>query len=163
MHRVGEPQISPDGKWVAYAVATPDMDANRNASNIWMVSTEGGAPIQLTQSGHDTSPVWSPDAKTMAFISSRGGESQVYMLLDGGRRSACVDASFDRRGHGEVVAGWKDDRVHVIGVSGLQRRACNKKRDEEKEKNKVKAHVAEQLLYRHWTHWSKASAATCSW
>src|SRR5882757_3759999 len=80
MHRVGEPQISPDGKWVAYTVATPDMEANRNASNIWMVSTTSGSAMQLTQSGHDSSPVWSPDGKTLAFLSSRGGESQIYLL-----------------------------------------------------------------------------------
>ena len=43
MHRVAEPQISPDGKWVAYTVATPDMDANRNVINIWIVPTSGGA------------------------------------------------------------------------------------------------------------------------
>ena len=53
MHRIAEPQISPDGKWVAYTMSTPDMDANRGVSNIWIVSTTGGAPMQLTQSGHD--------------------------------------------------------------------------------------------------------------
>src|ERR1700682_4654612 len=85
MHRVAEPQISSDGKWVAYTVTTPDMDANRGASNIWIVSTAGGAEIQLTRSGHDSSPVWSPDGKTLAFLSSRNGSSQVYLLsMDGG-------------------------------------------------------------------------------
>jgi len=44
LHRVAEPQISPDGKWIVYSLATPDMDANRNASNIWIVPTAGGAP-----------------------------------------------------------------------------------------------------------------------
>src|SRR5882762_8583601 len=63
MHRVGEPQISPDGKWVAYTVATPDMEANRNASNIWLVGIADGASVQLTQSGKDSSPVWSPGGK----------------------------------------------------------------------------------------------------
>ncbi len=42
MHRVSEAQVSPDGKWVAYTVATPDMEANRNASNLWVVPTSGG-------------------------------------------------------------------------------------------------------------------------
>src|SRR6266404_1868431 len=111
MHRVTEPEISRDGKWVAYTVTTPDMDANRGASNIWIVSTAGGAELQLTRSGHDSSPVWSPDGKTLAFASS-------------------------------VYPDCKDDE-------------CNSKRDAEKEKNKVKAHVAERLLYRHWTHWSE--------
>src|SRR5690349_5478648 len=85
MHRVGDPKISPDGKWVAYAVATPDISANRNASNIWVVSTSGGDAMQLTQSGHDSSPAWSPDGKTLAFLSSRDGNSQVYVLsMEGG-------------------------------------------------------------------------------
>jgi len=80
LQRVAEPAISPDGKWVAYTVATPDMEANRNASNIWMVATTGGEAIQLTQSGKDSSPVWSPDGKTIAFISTRSGDGQVYLL-----------------------------------------------------------------------------------
>src|SRR6266478_4148574 len=89
LHRIAEPQVSPDGKWVAYTVATLDMEANRNASNIWMVSTSGGSATQLTQSGHDSSPVWSPDGKTLAFLSSRGGESQVYLLsMEGGEAHA---------------------------------------------------------------------------
>jgi len=67
LHRIAEPQVSPDGKWVAYTVTTPDMEANRNASNIWIVATNGGAAVQLTQSGHDSSPVWSPDGKTLTF------------------------------------------------------------------------------------------------
>ncbi len=71
LHRIAASQVSPDGKWVAYTVATPDMEANRNASNIWMVPTNGGAALQLTQSGHDSSPVWSPDGNTLAFLSSR--------------------------------------------------------------------------------------------
>ncbi len=155
LHRVAEAQISPDGKWVAYSVATPDMDANRNASNIWMVSTESGAPIQLTQSGHDSSPVWSPDGKMLAFLSSRAGESQVYVLpMDGGEAHAWTHLST-----GADIVKWSPDGKTIAFTSAVypdcKDDACNKLRDEEKEKNKVKAHVAEQLLYRHWTHWSE--------
>ena len=155
MHRVAEPQISPDGKWVAYSVATPDMDANRNASNVWMVSTAGGAPQQLTQSGHDSSPVWSPDGKTIAFVSSRSGDSQVYLLsLEGGEAQKLTKLST-----GADIVKWSPDGKTIAFTSSVYPDCkddnCNSKRDAEKEKNKVKAHVAERLLYRHWTHWNE--------
>src|SRR5271154_7637530 len=56
MHRVGGPAISPDGAWVAYAVSTPDMDANRNAGNIWAVRTAGGGGGRRTAAGDHASP-----------------------------------------------------------------------------------------------------------
>jgi dipeptidyl aminopeptidase/acylaminoacyl peptidase len=163
LRRIAEPQISPDGKMVTYTVATPDMEANRNASNIWMVATNGGAALQLTQSGHDSSPVWSPDGKTLAFLSSRNGDSQVYLLsMDGGEAHALT-----RLSTGADLVKWSPDGKTIAFTSSVypdcvSRSAaainhndeCNKKRDEEKEKNKVKAHVADHLLYRHWTHWN---------
>jgi dipeptidyl aminopeptidase/acylaminoacyl peptidase len=155
MHRVGEPQVSPDGKWVAYTVSTPDMDANRGASNIWVVATSGGAELQLTQSGHDSSPAWSPDGKTLAFLSSRTGESQVYLLaMEGGESHALTKLST-----GADIVKWSPDGKTIAFTSSVYPDCkdddCNSKRDAEKEKSKVKAHVAEHLLYRHWTHWNE--------
>ena len=153
VHRVADPQISPDGKWVAYAVGTPDMNANRTASNIWIVPTAGGEAIQLTQSGHDSSPVWSPDGKTIAFLSSRDGTSQVYLLpMDGGEAHPLTHLST-----GADLVKWSPDGKVILFTSSVypdcKDDACNKSRDEEKEKNNVKARVYEQLLYRHWDHW----------
>jgi dipeptidyl aminopeptidase/acylaminoacyl peptidase len=154
MHRVGEAQISPDGKWVVYTLTTPDMEANRGASNIWVVSTAGGAPIQLTQSGQDSSAVWSPDGKTIAFLSSRSGNSEVYLLpMDGGEAKQITKIST-----GVDIVKWSPDGKTILLTSGVypdcKDDACNSARDAEREKNKVKAHVAEHLLYRHWTHWN---------
>ena len=155
LHRVGAPQISPDGKWVAYALATPDMDANRNASNLWMVPASGGDPIQLTQSGHDTSPAWSPDGKMLAFISSRAGESQVFVLpLEGGEAHAWTHLST-----GADLVKWSPDGKTLAFTSTVypdcKDDVCNKSREEAKEKTKVRAHIAEALLYRHWNHWTE--------
>jgi dipeptidyl aminopeptidase/acylaminoacyl peptidase len=154
MHRVSEAKISPDGKWVAYSVATPDMEANRNASNIWISAADGNESRQLTQSGTDSSPAWSPDGKTIAFLSSRGGETQVYLLsLEGGEAHPLTHLST-----GADIVKWSRDGKIILFTSGVypdcRDDACNKKRDEEREKDKVKAHVAEHLLYRHWTHWN---------
>ena len=155
MHRVASPTVSPDGKWIAYSVATPDMDANRNASNIWAVPATGGAAIRLTQSGHDSAPAWSPDSKTLAFISSRDGNSQVYVLsMEGGESHAITHIA----GGADLVK-WSPDGSTIAFTSSVyvdcKDDACNSARDAEKEKNKVKARVYEQLLYRHWTHWSE--------
>ncbi len=155
MHRVANTTISRDGKWVAYVVATPDMDANRNASNIWVAPTNGGAAIQLTQSGHDSAPAWSADSKMLAFISSRGGNSQVYVLsMEGGESHAITHIA----GGADLVK-WSPDGAMIVFTSPVyvdcKDDACNSLRDADKEKNKVKARVYEQLLYRHWTHWSE--------
>lgn len=155
LQRVAEPAISPDGKWVAYTVSVPDLEANRNASNIWLAPVAGGEAIQLTQSGKDSSPVWSPDGKTIAFISSRSGDGQVYLLsMEGGEAHPLTKLST-----GADLAIWSPDGKIIAFTSGVYPECkddeCNKKKDEEKEKNKVKAHVAEALLYRHWTHWNE--------
>jgi dipeptidyl aminopeptidase/acylaminoacyl peptidase len=153
MHRISEAQISPDGKWVAYTVTTPDMEANRNSSNIWIAPTSGGEALQMTQSGKDSSPAWSPDSKTLAFLSSRSGEAEVYLLsLEGGEAQPLTKLST-----GVDIVKWSPDGKTIAFTSSVypdcKDDACNKKRDEDKEKDKVKARAYQQLLYRHWTHW----------
>jgi hypothetical protein len=87
MRRISDPQISPDGKWVAYSISTPDLEANHSVKDIWLVSTDGrGEPKQLTQNGGDTRPRWSSDGKQLAYLSVRDGVQQVYVLtMDSGQ------------------------------------------------------------------------------
>jgi dipeptidyl aminopeptidase/acylaminoacyl peptidase len=82
--RVAAPQVSPDGKWIAYTVSRVDTVDDKNISNLWMVSWDGKDDIQLTYSKESVgSPRWSPDGRWLAFTSSREGEakgSQVWLL-----------------------------------------------------------------------------------
>jgi dipeptidyl aminopeptidase/acylaminoacyl peptidase len=155
LHRVSGAAISKDGKWVAYTLSTPDMDANRNVSNIWIISTVGGDPIQVTQGGRDNSPSWSPDGKTLAFLSARDGNSQVYLLsMEGGEAKKLTQLST-----GADLFHWSPDGKTIVFTSSVYldcaTDTCNAKRDEEKEKSKVKARLYTHLLYRHWDQWSE--------
>src|SRR5437867_13220345 len=84
---VSDPQLSPDGKWVAYTVSTPSLQDNRNVSRVWVVEVAAGKARQLTGGpGSDRQPRWSPDGKTLAFVSTRdrGGQGWVLPIAGGG-------------------------------------------------------------------------------
>ena len=153
MARVSDPQISPDGKWVAYTLGMVDKAANRTNRNIWLVSTNGGQPRQLTTSGRDLQPQWSPDGKKLAFLSTRDGTQQVWMIsLEGGEATKVT-----RLSTGADNVRWSPDGKWLSFTSRVypdcKDDACNEKRDAEHEKSKVKARIYDALLYRHWDEW----------
>ena len=153
LHRLSEPQISPDGKWIAYSVATPDLEANRSVRDIWVVAMGGGEARQLTRGGSDTRARWSADGKKLAFISGRSGTPQIYWIaLEGGEAARLTSLST-----GADNELWSPDGKAVAFVSSVypdcRDDACNAGRDAAKEKSKVKARIYEKLLFRHWTEW----------
>jgi len=86
--RLADPQVSPDGREVAYTRADADWKSGRRISHVWRARLDGGEPVQLT-SGADgeNAPRWSPDGRTIAFTAKRGDNefAQIYLLpIDGG-------------------------------------------------------------------------------
>jgi dipeptidyl aminopeptidase/acylaminoacyl peptidase len=81
--RVADVQLSPDGRSIAYTVATPDVATNEIAINLWLADTATGNLRQITHTGKDRAPRWSPDGQRLAFLSRRDGRSQVYVLTLG--------------------------------------------------------------------------------
>src|SRR4030088_674104 len=67
MQQVGDPQVSPDGKWVAYTVTTVDKDADKRRTALWIVNWEGSEDVRLTSGKQSSkSPKWSPDGKYLS-------------------------------------------------------------------------------------------------
>ena len=77
---VEDPRISPDGRWIAWVKVTHDKLEDKEQRAIWLSSSGGGDPIQLTFSGKDSQPRWSPDGRCLAFTSARGEKPQIYIL-----------------------------------------------------------------------------------
>src|ERR1700675_4123981 len=80
MERLSEPQLSPDGTRAVYTVAVPDLQANRLARNIWLVSLKTGDVKPLTTTGRDGGAKGAPGGRRLAFISERDGTSQLSLL-----------------------------------------------------------------------------------
>lgn len=79
---VSDPRFSPDGAWVAYTVSWLNEKDDNGDADIYMAPSDGGAPVRLTSSKKpETSPRWSPDGRSIAFLSGRDGKkSQVYQI-----------------------------------------------------------------------------------
>jgi dipeptidyl aminopeptidase/acylaminoacyl peptidase len=84
VHDVGDPQISPDGQWVAYTVRSPDHAKDKLRSHVWMASWDGKRNVQLTYSDKsESAPRWSPDGLHLSFLTARGEEdspTQLWLL-----------------------------------------------------------------------------------
>jgi dipeptidyl aminopeptidase/acylaminoacyl peptidase len=118
MHEISDPQISPDGKWVAYVVSTVDVKEDKTGTDIWMVSFDGTTDRQMTSSpDNESSPRWSPDGRYLSFTSSRPGPTrgnQVWLLdREGGEAKQLTDIKGRVQGYE-----WSPDSTRLAVVVG---------------------------------------------
>jgi dipeptidyl aminopeptidase/acylaminoacyl peptidase len=154
LQRVSDPQVSPDGRTVAFTVQSIDVAANKKPKQIWVVPLLGGAPQQLTRDGETNERArWSPDGKSIAFISDRGGSSQIWTMNPDGTVAHQV-TSLSTEADGVI---YSPDGKNMLFTSLVfpecSDDACNKQKLEAEKSSKVQARIYENLLYRHWTKW----------
>lgn len=154
VRRVSDPQVSPDGKTIAFTIADTDKTANKRVTQIYVVPADGGDPRAITNEPQSSlSPRWSPDGKRIAFISARDGESQVWTIEpETGTVKKITNIST-----GADAPLWSPDGKWIAFTSEVYPTCdnddCNKKMAEKAAASKVKAKIADQLLFRHWNTW----------
>ena len=153
-------EVSPDGSRIAYTLRTTDLEANKGLIDLWLINADGSSPRQLTSDpAPDTDPIFSPDGKSIFFLSARGGSSQVWKLsLEGGepvqvtRSPIDVDAYTMSR-DGSMIAFAAETFVDCDTLD------CTKKRLDEQAKSKASGRLYDSLFVRHWDTWKDGRRA----
>ncbi len=147
--------VSPDGQTIVFTLRTDDLPRARRVRHIWMMDADGKNARQFTNGEKgESSPVFSPDGKRIAFISSRDGSDNLYLISASGGESR----QLTKISTGVADPLWSPDGQRIAFSSDVYPEcgaddACNKKIDERWSKGPLHAHMASTLLYRHWTTW----------
>jgi len=145
--------LSPDGAKLAFEVSTTELKAAKRNTQIWVLDVATGTTKQLTFSGKsDTAPQWSKDGKTLYFLSNRAGGSQLWALdASGGEARKVTDFE---AGIGAPKLMPSANRVVFeasVFPEAMADGAKQKELADQLENGPVQAHLADTLLYRHWT------------
>jgi dipeptidyl aminopeptidase/acylaminoacyl peptidase len=153
MDRISDPQVSPDGLHVAFVVRKTDLEANRGRTDLWLVSTDGTGLRRLTSHPDaDSNPRWSPDGRTLWFLSSRSGSSQVWKIApDGGEAQQVTEEPLDV---GSLLVAPDGTRIaYTMEVFPGRDAAETKKRLDESAESKASGRIYERVFVRHWDTW----------
>src|SRR6476661_2344696 len=150
---ISDIHVSPDGKSLIYVLTTSDLPRAKRAGHIWMMGTDGKNPRQLTSGDTgENSPTFSPDGKWISYVAAKDGTSQLYVMPSaGGEAKKVTNIS---TGVSDPV--WSPDGKWVAFSSDVYPEcggddACNKKIATRWSGGPLQAHLADELLYRHWT------------
>ena len=148
---VSDPQISPSGTSVLYAVRTTDVAKNKRTTVTYMIPAAGGTPKQFPSSSVIAGEArWSPDGKWVAYTS--GGQLWIS-AADGSNPRQLTNLNGEATG---PVWSPSGDRIAFVSsvYPNCAEDACNVARAKHEDSSLVRAHVADNLLYRHWNAWT---------
>src|SRR5881392_2671566 len=150
---VGDPQLSPDGKWVAYTVTHSSLKENRGTTRIWLADVTAGTTRQLTAGpGSDRQPRWSPYGRTLAFVSTRESGPQLWLLPVGGTGGEARRVSSLADGVSDPV--WLPDGTGVLVTSDIKWPAAGEQEiDRRNGEFPTDARIWTDLMWRHWDDW----------
>jgi dipeptidyl aminopeptidase/acylaminoacyl peptidase len=160
MRRASEPQPSPAGDQVVFLLRSTDLDANRGRTNLWRVGMDGSGLRALTPAkGNDSNPRWSPDGKSLYFLSTRSGSSQVWRLplgaqspSTGGEAVQVTRLPLDVESFGLSPDGRRL-ALSMEVFPDCPRLACTQERLAAKAKRKASGELFDHLFIRHWDTW----------
>ncbi len=155
MERISEPTVSPDGKWIVFTVQKTDHDANRYRKDLWLIDTDGNNLRRLTtHEENDFNPRFSPDGKTIYFISSRSGSSQIWSIpLDGGEAQQITNLPLDVSNL--IVSPTCKHIAYTLDVfADCNSIDCTKQRLEKIKNSKSSGQNYDKLFISHWDTWS---------
>lgn len=151
-----KPALSPDGRQVAFEVATSRLDGP-SETQIYLMTLGEGRPRAITRTGGH-SPVWSPDGRRLAFVREfdKGPALMVFELATSGEPT--ILASF---APGIGSPQWTADGRFIVFAASVfpdcKDEACNTEKKTAKKDAPVKARVYDDLLYRHWNAWDEGT------
>jgi len=139
MDRISDPQVSPDGKWIAFVLRKTDLEENKGRTDLWLVSADGIALCRLTShKASDSNPRWAPDGRSIWFVSARSETSQVWRIaIDGGEAEQVTRQPLDV---GNLIVA--PDGLHIAFT-----------KLDEIEKRKTSGRIYESIFVRHWDTW----------
>jgi len=126
LKRAGSPEISPDGRWVAYTIRETNWDDNNFETEIWLADVSTGSTRQLTNGKKSSqSPSWAPDGSKLAFISDRTDKRQIYLISPQGGEGEALTSLED----GVSSFAWSPDGRTIAYTATEPKTAAIKDRE----------------------------------